>query len=161
MPLVISKKHTLIEKISHEKALGEFFRFALIGVINTLIDFGILNLLLYFYHVAPAETLKYTLLKSISFIAAVTNSFLFNKYWVFKHSDSSNNKKEVGSFLMISIAGLLVNDIIASLVFSVGTNIDTFSSTVWANIGALTGVAVVFITNFLGYKYLVFNPKKS
>src|SRR3989344_6644799 len=60
----------------------QFVKFGIVGGLNGMIDLGILNLLIYFSGLAAG--FWYSVFKSASFIAAVTNSYFWNKYWTFK-----------------------------------------------------------------------------
>lgn len=136
--------------------LKQFSRFAVVGGINTFIDFFVLNLLIYFFGLEKEDP-KYILFKIVSFSVAVTNSYLMNKYWVFKTNESENSAKEIGSFLIISAIGLVINTGVSFLVFNIGHFLaPELSTTIWANIGALGGTIVVLLSNFFGYKFLVF-----
>ena len=78
----------------------EFIKFALIGVLNTLVGYGIYSLLL---------CLKFHYLAAllISFLFAVLNSYFWNKYWVF--SSSHHFKKELPRFVIVYVATLAIN----------------------------------------------------
>ena len=78
----------------------EFIKFALIGVLNTLVGYGIYYLLL---------CLKFHYLAAllISFLFAVLNSYFWNKYWVF--SSSHHFKKELPRFVIVYVATLAIN----------------------------------------------------
>ncbi|MEI7810651.1 MAG: GtrA family protein, partial [bacterium] len=128
---------------------------------NTAVDFLVLNILITIFGLAQQDP-HYIYLKAISFTVAVINSFIWNKNFVFKNTVSAKNtksktRKEIWKFLMVSIIGLFINTLIAHLMFVVLGNLDpNITPRIAANIGALAGSAIVFISNFFGYKYLVF-----
>src|SRR3989344_6814534 len=62
--------------------LWQFSKFALVGVLNTAIDFGILNLLIFVTGIASG--LAIIPLNAVSFSTAIVNSSFWNKKWVFK-----------------------------------------------------------------------------
>lgn len=135
-------------------------RFIIIGILNTLVDFTVLNLLLYIFRDAGLEV--YPFLKSVSFIAAVTNSYLFNKYWVFlAHSKPTFN--ESGKFFATNIFGLFINSLFAN--FALGALLfvfaDSISKILIANLAALCGSVAVAVMNFLSYKHFVFRKTKD
>jgi len=55
-------------------------RFLIIGILNTLVDLGVLSFLLFFN---PTKTLGwyYVSFKSFSFVLALANSYYFNSYF--------------------------------------------------------------------------------
>jgi putative flippase GtrA len=133
--------------------LRQFGRFAAVGTLNTLINFGILNLLMYFTGITRG--IYYSLFIAIAFVAAVTNSYFWNKFWSFQ-SKNGISLSEFSRFLIITIVGLLINDGVASFLVNVLGPIDGFSAVLWANLSALAGVAAAFLWNFCGYRYIIF-----
>ncbi len=134
-------------------------RFAVVGVINTGVDLVVLNLLIYVSHVGE-RGFFYTVFKSISFIAALTNSYFMNKYWTFAGKGTSNRVIEVSEFAIVSVVGFLINVGVSSLVVYYIPPI-IVSPAVWPSIGALFGTAFGLVWNFIGYKLLVFEKKKK
>ena len=129
--------------------LYQFAKFFLVGGMNTLVDLGILNLLIFVSEISSG--LWYSVFKGFSFLVATINSYLWNKLWTFK-----TGKGAFSQFLVVSFIGLLINVGIASLVVnSIGIQFG-LSAAAWASIGALAGSVVGLIWNFLGYKFIVF-----
>jgi putative flippase GtrA len=139
----------------HKQNLIEFLKFIVAGVVNTGIDFLILNALISLIGLGENNA-HYTLFKGISFTAAVFNSYYLNKLWVFKGEASKTNPGEIMRFLSISTIGLLLNMFVSSIVFKIGPNLYDLNAHLWANIGAVFGTLIVFIWNFFGYKLFVF-----
>jgi len=129
--------------------LYQFAKFFLVGGMNTLVDLGILNLLIFVSEISSG--LWYSVFKGFSFLVPTINSYLWNKLWTFK-----TGKGTFSQFLVVSFIGLLINVGIASLVVnSIGIQFG-LSAAAWASIGALAGSVVGLIWNFLGYKFIVF-----
>ncbi len=134
----------------------QFLKFCATGIVNTLIDFSILNLLIFL--IGLGNPLNYSIFKAISFLGGATNSFFWNKNWVFKKKDDTQKRKrEVVSFFAVSTTGLLLNTSIATFAFLLITNHfpdvpEIFS----ANVSALAGLTILVFWDFLGYKYIVF-----
>jgi putative flippase GtrA len=129
----------------------QFIKFFLVGLLNTFIDFSVFNFFALFFELT---TLNYIFLKAGSFLVAATNSFTFNKNWVFKKKNLKNKKKTFLKFLSISGTGLIINIITSSLTFRFLQ--PTLSPFLAANTGILVGVSSVIAWDFLGYKFLVF-----
>ena len=136
--------------------LYQFGKFAAVGTLNSFVDFGVLNLELLAIPAPGAWT--YRILKSISFLAGTTNSFFWNKFWTFDSREPASVGQTV-KFYAVAVVGFFLNVAIASYVFSNITAPASFSPALWANVGALCGILVVFIWNFLGYKYIVFKKE--
>lgn len=133
--------------------LYQFAKFAAVGVLNTSIDFGVLNLEILISGVP--QGIAYTIFKAISFVFATTNSFFWNKYWTF-NATHSVNAAETSKFYIVAIVGWVINVGVASFVVNGISHPTHISPNQWANVGALFGVAASFLWDFLGYKYLVF-----
>jgi len=66
-------------------------------------------------------------------------------------------KKEMGSFFLIAFIGMGLNVMVATIVFSTLKNtLPGITDEIHANLGALTGLVIVMIWDFLGYKFVVF-----
>ncbi|MFN7088812.1 MAG: GtrA family protein, partial [Candidatus Paceibacteria bacterium] len=125
----------------------------LVGVLNTMVDFGVLNFLIYITSIAVG--VWFSVFKGTSFVASVINSYFWNKYWTFEKREPVS-KKEFLQFLIVSVTALLVNVGLASIVANVIGPQAGLSPKVWANVAALTGSLFAFLWNFLGYKFIVF-----
>jgi putative flippase GtrA len=124
-------------------------KFIVVGGSNTIVDLGILNLLILFSGFAAG--IPFVIFKGISFLLAVSNSYFWNKRWTF-----ASNKEVFWQFLAVSAIGLMLNVAAASLVVNVVGPQFGLSPKIWANVGAITGTLIVMSSNFLGYKFLVF-----
>jgi putative flippase GtrA len=136
----------------------QFGKFAAVGVLNTFVDLGVLNLEIVAFGTPGAWV--YRVFKTVSFLAATTNSFLWNKYWTFNSQEPASAKQTI-EFYGVAFVGFLLNVGLASYVFSNVSRPISVSQNLWANIGALVGVAAAFLWNFIGYKFWVFKKKAS
>jgi putative flippase GtrA len=135
-------------------AFYQFSKFAAVGVLNSCIDIGVLNLETFLYGSAPIGAGLFALFKAISFLCATTNSFAWNKYWTFNTGDKAK-ASEVAGFYTVAVVGWVVNVGVATLVKSLGPD-----TKLWVNIIApVAGIGITFIWNFIGYKYFVFKKQ--
>ncbi len=137
--------------------LYQFGKFAAVGALNTMIDLGLLNFLIIITDISAG--LYFGLFKAISFLAAVTNSYYWNKFWTFG-SRLPATLKEYVRFAFFTVIGLLINVSIASFIVSVLGPLFGSSPKTWANIGALIATVVSLLWNFFAYKYIVFKQQK-
>lgn len=88
------------------KEAERFIKFAIVGTIGFVIDFGTLAFLkeILGFHTLVANT--------ISFSAAVTSNFLFNRFWTYPDSRSKSLWMQMGQFFVVNIIGLLINNTI-------------------------------------------------
>jgi putative flippase GtrA len=131
----------------------ELAKFALVGGLNTVVDFGILNGLMGVTGVTAGW--GFSLFKSVSFIAALVNSYLWNTMWTFKTSQGGQAKTML-SYVAVSGIGYLVNVGLASLVVNYVPNFLGTSPALWANGATLVAIVASMAWNFTGYKFFVF-----
>ena len=137
----------------------QFIKFSLIGGLNTIIDFSVLNFLMWLTKIYQGSLIL--LFNTISFTIAVINSYLWNKYWTFQEKGRKGIPVQFLKFLTISIIGVAIN---SSIVFSITTFISPipgFSRGIWANLAKAIATIVGLIWNFLGYKFWAFKIKKT
>jgi putative flippase GtrA len=138
-------------------SLFEFSKFAVVGVLNSGVDFGILNLLMLITGVSSGR--GFLAFKSISVTLGVLNSYLWNKYWTFNTSNSADARREFMAFMVVTLIAVGVNVAGADVIVNVIGAPVGVSAKLWANVGAISGAGLTLFTNFFGYKFFVF--KKS
>ncbi len=122
------------------KTTKQFSKFAIVGLGNTLIDIGLLNLLLFWHW-------DVMIANSLAFIAAAINGFLWNKYWTF--GDTVGDwRKQLPFYLLIVTVGLgISNAFIYFLSVIFGWDV---------NVVKILSIGAVFLWNFLAPKFLIF-----
>ena len=130
--------------------LWQFAKFALVGVLNTAIDFGILNLLMFVTKIESG--LGIIPLNTISFSTAVINSFFWNKKWVFKKEKGVN----FITFFTVTLIGLVINNLIVYLITTYVPPVFDINGKLWANLAKALATGVAMIWNFTGYRLIVF-----
>jgi len=139
------------------RLMRQFSKFIVIGLMNTAIDFAILNLLMWSTGIYGGRWI--ILLNVISFTIAVINSYFWNKFWTFRAKEADEPAevaKEFSQFIMVTLIGLVIN---SSIVFGITTFIPPFfglSKEVWANLAKVVATGFSLIWNFVGYKFIVF-----
>ena len=88
------------------KETERFLKFALVGTIGFVVDFGTLTFLI---EVFGLPTL---LANTISFSCAVTSNFLWNRFWTYPDSRSKNLVAQLSQFALVNLFGLGINSLI-------------------------------------------------
>lgn len=128
-------------------------KFALVGTLNTMVDLGVLNFLIFVS--GTAAGLPFSVFKATSFLVSVTNSYFWNKFWTFRDTQRVGIF-EFGQFLAIAGGGFIINVGVASIVVNIIGPPPGLSENLWANIGAVIATLTAMTWNFLGYKLIVF-----
>ena len=130
--------------------LWQLSKFGLVGVLNTAIDFGILNYLSTYTGVTGG--LQLIPIKAVSFSVALANSYWWNKNWVFEGKKKANPL----TFVVVSTIGISVN---VGTVYILTTLIPApagVSAKLWLNIANIGATFLSLVWNFLGYRLVVF-----
>lgn len=136
--------------------IWQVLKFGQIGIMNTVLDLGIFNALIFATGFDRGTPLVVINLAAFSF--AMINSFLWNKYWVFNDRVGSQ-AKELANFIMVSLIAVAISSVIIWFFTTYISPPGGLTSEQWANAAKSLAIITSFTTNFLGYKFLVF--KKS
>ena len=86
----------------NRKEAKRFFKFMFVGAMGALVDFGVLNLLAHILDVPV------TIAGVISFSLAVTQNFLWNRYWTYPESRAFPAIPQYLQFFVINATALLI-----------------------------------------------------
>lgn len=88
--------------LTDTKERSRFIKFAVVGAIGSLVDIGIMNLLTQVFN------FQLVLAGSISFVCAVTNNFIGNRYWTYPDSRSRPLARQLGMFFVVNAIGIAI-----------------------------------------------------
>jgi len=88
--------------ITNKRERIRFLKFSFVGITGTIIDFGVMNIL----DLVLNTPLVWA--QGISFICAVINNFLWNRYWTYPESRTKGAPKQLIQFLTINLIGILI-----------------------------------------------------
>ncbi len=88
-----------------QKLLAQIMKFGVVGVIATVIDFGIMNLLHY------GLGLNILIANTSGFIISLIFNYLASMKYVFDHREGMSRKREFTIFTILSVIGLGLNDL--------------------------------------------------
>lgn len=173
-----SKSVSVVQGIVGRRGVRQFVKFCLVGATSTLIDLGILWLLLNpldfeagllgltapwpaLHALVKAWNLHIPLAASISFLVAVTNGYVWNSRWTFRGYGRSSRRRQFAQFVLVNLLGLGFNVAIVTAVAHalpavlVG-RLAHLSRDPGAMIGKLVATPMVALWNFGANKYWTF-----
>jgi putative flippase GtrA len=124
----------------------ELAKFGIVGAVNTVLDFGLANLL-YLGFGWPSLSAK-----TASVAVAATSSFFMNRHWTFRHRARTGLRREYGLFFLLNGVGLLIaNGCILVVERGLGK-----TGALWFNVAQVAGLALGMVFRFATYKRFVF-----
>jgi putative flippase GtrA len=142
--------------LTNSRERTRFLRFAVVGVIGAVVDFGVMNLL------SSVLGAPLVLAGAISFIAAILSNFTWNRYWTYPDSRSKSIARQLGEFSVVSVIGLLIRiptlailePVIYHLVSDLPVKLPLFATKIWAdNLTLAIAVFIVMFWNFFVNRY--------
>ena len=88
--------------ITNRTERKRFVKFALVGALGAIIDFGVMNLLSHF----TKMSLVYA--GTISFTCAVISNFIWNRLWTYPDSRSRTLLNQLAMFFLVNAAGVAI-----------------------------------------------------
>ena len=118
--------------------IEQIMKFGIVGVIATIIDFGVLIFLTEVFGLNPVVS------ATISFIVSLIFNYVASMRYVFRHREGMSREREFAIFVVLSVIGLGINDGLMWL----GTNFAGLDYRL-VKVGA---TAIVMVWNFVTRK---------
>lgn len=144
--------------LASDKERVRFFKFAAVGTLGAVIDFGIANLLSHFARMP----LVYA--GTISFLCAVMSNFIWNRYWTYPESRSRHLLHQLGMFVLVNLAGIAIR--VPILHFGEAPMLSFFRSMSFSteaakflarNATLALAIGIVMMWNFFVNRYWTYN----
>lgn len=141
------------------KERGRFLRFAAVGAMGAVVDFGIFNLL------ATTKTMPAIWASVVSFIFAVLSNFTWNRYWTYPDSRTKPIGRQVFQFTIVSLIGLAIRTPLFAWLEKLLTELAALwlpnffltSTFIGHNVSLAIAVLVVMAWNFIANRYWTYN----
>jgi putative flippase GtrA len=145
--------------LTDTKERTRFFKFALVGTLGAVIDFGVMNLLSHY------TNMRLVFAGTISFTCAVVSNFFWNRYWTYPESRSRPLPKQLGMFFLVNLAGIAIRIPILHFLeppllrfFESVLNIPYETAELLAkNLTLAVAVGIVMLWNFFVNRYWTYN----
>ena len=89
-----------------KKLIAQFMKFGIVGVIAFIIDYGAMIFLTEVFGV------PYLISTTISFVVSVIFNYFASMRFVFKRKDDMSRRREFIIFVVLSVCGLAINDVL-------------------------------------------------
>ena len=155
---------TLTAILKSPKERTRFLRFAMVGTMGAVVDFGTFNLL------SGVFGVNHIWASVFSFTAAIISNFIWNRYWTYPDSRSKPVVRQITEFSLVNVIGLGIRTplfaglsgplqkIFAKISF---LPIAFISADFLGHNGALAiAVLVVMLWNFFVNRYWTYNDVK-
>ena len=149
--------------LTNAKERVRFMRFAVVGAIGAVVDFGTFNLLTSF------TPINKVVASVISFIAAVISNFIWNRFWTYPDSRSQPIVSQLVQFFLINVIGLGIRTPLFAFsekflnnLFETTALLERLPKEFLANNIALAfAVGVVMLWNFFANRYWTYSDVDS
>lgn len=150
--------------LTNHQERQRFLRFAVVGIIGAVVDFGVANLLTRIFGVPLVWA------GTVSFICAILSNFIWNRYWTYPDSRSKSVTRQLVQFFVVSVAGLVIRvpilkflePVLHRFVLSLPFDVPLFPADVISdNVTLAIAVIVVMFWNFFVNRYWTYSDVSS
>lgn len=146
-----------LAKYKNRLGFFELGKYGIIGVLNTFLDAGVYNILIFLTNTASGFMVNIFFI--VAFAVTVINSFFWNKYWSFGEKKTETIASEALKFFSVSAAVAIINIGIIHLIVNIIGAPAGLDLKIWANIALGFTIITAFLGNFFSYKYIVFSKR--
>jgi putative flippase GtrA len=132
--------------------IAQISKFAAVGFLNTAINFAVLNIFSLATGIAAGLSVGEYNIPATAI--AATNSYFWNKYWVFS-GISRGSSSDPLKFVFVTVIGLLARSGVLYFVTSFVSH-GNIAAGAWLNIANVLATLVGICVDYLGYKFIVF-----
>jgi putative flippase GtrA len=126
-------------------------RYALVGILNTLVDLAVLNLL--FWMFSPGHSAGIAAINALSYGCGMVNSYLWNSRWTFA-SPQWRSANVMARFASVMVLAWAVNT--ATVVAAHAMLTPALSDSAAVNLAKLVATVASFVVGFLLCRWWVF-----
>lgn len=145
--------------LKNKQERTRFLKFGFVGITGAIVDFGVMNLM----RIVVGLPLIWA--QAISFIIAVINNFLWNRFWTYPDSRSKAPSQQLVQFFLVNLVGLIVrtplvtwfDKIILSILDKSGPNIPLDDYIISQNLALVGAVLIILLWNFFANRYWTYS----
>lgn len=144
--------------ISNKKERIRFIKFSFVGFTGSIVDFGMMNLLRLIFNVPLVWA------QAISFVCAVLNNFLWNRYWTYPEYREEFVGRQLFQFSIVSTIGIILRTPlvpwfdrqILSLLNDLSLDLPLNNTVISENIALAISITLVTFWNFFANRFWTF-----
>lgn len=121
--------------------LYQIIRFVAVGAVAFIIDYSIL------YILTDIFSIYYLISAALAFTISTIFNYIFSMIWVFKGRKNISKKNELIMFVLLSIIGLVINQVIMFILVEIISFYYMFAK--------IVATLIVMVWNFITRKYLL------
>ena len=146
--------------LTNPRERTRFMRFAVVGIIGAVVDFGVMNLL------ARGFNMRLVWAGTISFIAAILSNFTWNRYWTYPDSRTKPILRQLTEFGVVSVLGLVIRipilaflePVLYALIRQIPYSLPLLGAkTISDNLTLAIAVVIVMFWNFFVNRYWTYS----
>jgi len=145
--------------LTNSKERVRFLRFAMVGALGAVIDFGVFNLLNWRFNVQEVAA------SMISYVSGMASNFTWNRFWTYPESRSKHVAHQVSQFAIVNLIGLLIRTSIFAVLenplgdFFAGlsTSLPMPAEILGHNAALAIAVGIVMVWNFFVNRFWTYN----
>jgi putative flippase GtrA len=134
-----------------------FSKFTVVGAANAVVDFAVLNLLLWLY--MPQDNTQIVLYNLVALVAANLNSYIGNAFWTFRERAEPSGRQRT-LFALQAVVNIGVSSGLFWLCIHLLSWYTSLPSFVGENIAKTISVVAASTMSFFVMRYLVFSRTK-
>lgn len=146
-----------------KKLFAQIIKFGFVGVLCFFIDFAILRILVALLEGNVSNGLAAMIGGFFGFTISVIVNYVLSMKFVFTQKEDLSRKKEFVIFIVLSVIGLGINQIILLVCSNIyeanQVLMDTISFENWISLAKVFATAIVMVYNFISRK--IFLEKKN
>lgn len=145
-----------------------FIKFAIIGLLSTLVDFATLNLLqaTVLPPTGPDEATRVLAATMISYLVGLANSFFFNRQWTYPDARTRRLWVQIGQYATVYVLALAIRSLVIWLAYPLWVQVvrgafvemDVVNTVprIATNLATATAIGVTMLWNFFANRYWTF-----
>jgi len=145
--------------LADHRERGRFIKFAVVGAMGSVVDLGVMNVVTRVFY------LPLVIAGSISFVCAVINNFIGNRYWTYPDSRSRPIMHQLGMFFLVNAIGIAIRipilhyaePPIAGLIGNITHLTFEAADTIAKNATLIIAIGVVMLWNFFINRYWTYS----